>query len=127
MTLRSVTSLELILVKDEKGDMVTDYHNILPMWWTLFSQLWNVHGVNDVRETKIHTAESLLPEPSACEVEMVIDKLKRHISPDTDQIPSELIKSGGRTIHSDIHKLINIIQNKEELPEVWKESIIVPT
>jgi len=32
------------------------------------------------------TAEPLLPEPSAFEVEMGIDKLKRHKSPHTDQI-----------------------------------------
>jgi len=44
-----------------------------------------------------------------------------------DQIPAELIKAEGRTISSEIHKLINSIWNKEELPEKWKESIIVPT
>jgi hypothetical protein len=27
---------------------------------------------------------------------------------------------------SEIHKLVNSIWNKEELPEQWKESIIVP-
>ena len=51
---------------------------------------------------------------------------KRHKSPGTDQIPPELIKAGGRTIHYKIHKLIISILNKEELPEHWKESITVP-
>jgi hypothetical protein len=37
----------------------------------------NVHGVNDVRQTEIHTAEPLVPEPSDSEVEMAIEKLKR--------------------------------------------------
>jgi len=36
-----------------------------------------------------------------------------------------LIKAGCRIIHSEIHKLINSILNKEELPEAWKELIIV--
>ena len=36
-----------------------------------------------------------------------------------------MIKEGGRTIHSAIHKFINSIWNKE-LPAEWKESIIVP-
>jgi len=31
-----------------------------------------------------------------------------------------------RTICSEIHKLIISIWNKEELPEEWKESIIIP-
>ena len=60
-----------------------------------FSQLLNVIGVNDVRKTEIHTAEPLMPEPSAFEVEMAIGKLRRHKSPDIDQIPAELIKAGG--------------------------------
>jgi hypothetical protein len=57
---------------------------------------------------------------------LAIEKLKRHKSPGIDQIPAELTKAGGRTIWGAIHKLIISIWNKEELPEEWKESIIVP-
>jgi len=57
---------------------------------------------------------------------MAIEKLKRHKSPGIDQIPAELIKEGSRTIRSEILKLINSIWNKEELPEEWKDSIILP-
>jgi hypothetical protein len=42
------------IVKDEKGDFVTDSHNILVRWRKHFSQLLNIHGVNDVRQTEIH-------------------------------------------------------------------------
>jgi hypothetical protein len=52
--------------------------------------------------------------------------LKRYKSPGIDQIPAELIQARGNTLRSEIHKLINYIWNKEELPEQWKESIIVP-
>jgi len=31
------------------------------------------------------------------------------------------------TVRSEIHKLINSIWNKEEMPEDWKKSITVPT
>jgi len=57
---------------------------------------------------------------------LVIEKLKSHKSPGTDQIPAELIKAGGTTIFSQIHKLIISIWNKKKLPEDWKESIILP-
>jgi hypothetical protein len=67
-----------------------------------------------------------VPEPSALEVELAIENLKSHISPGIDQIPAELIKAGGRTICCAIQKLIIAIWNKEELPEEWKESVIVP-
>jgi hypothetical protein len=92
----------------------------------LFSKLLNVHGDNDVKQTEIHTAEPLVPEPCAFEVEMAIEKLKRYKSPGIDQIPAELIKAGGSKICCEIHKLIISIWNTEELPDQWKESIILP-
>jgi hypothetical protein len=42
------------VVKDEKGDLVADCHNILPRWRNHFFQLLNIHGVNDVKQTEIH-------------------------------------------------------------------------
>jgi hypothetical protein len=66
-----------------------------------------------------------VPEPSAFEVEMAIEKLKSHKSPGIDQIPAEFIKPGGRTIRSEIYKLIISVWNKEELSDEWQESIVV--
>jgi len=57
----------------------------------------------NIRQTEIQTAEPLVPKPIAFTAEMAIEKLKRNISPGTDQIPAELIKAGGRTIHCEIH------------------------
>ena len=62
-----------------------------------------------------------MPYPSAFPFDMDIEKLKRHKSPSSDQIPAE-----GRTVRTEIHKFINHIRNKDELSEEWKESIIVP-
>jgi hypothetical protein len=56
---------------------------------------------------------------------MANEKIKRHKAPGIDLIPAELIKSRGRTIRCEIHKLINSVWNKEDFPEEWKESIIV--
>ena len=59
-------------VKDEEGNLVTDSYSILARWRKHFCQLFNVHGVNDVTQTEIHTAEPLMPEPSDFEFEMAI-------------------------------------------------------
>jgi hypothetical protein len=82
--------------------------------------------LSNVRQTEIRTAEPLVTEPSAFRVETNTEKLQRHKSAGTDQIPAEFIKAGGSTIWSEIHKLINSIWNEEELPQQWKKSIIVP-
>jgi hypothetical protein len=86
----------------------------------------NVHGVEDVRQTEIHTAEPPMSKLSAFEIKTAIEELKRRKSPGTDQIPAELIRAGCRKIHSEIHRLINPAWNKEKLPEDWKQLIIVP-
>jgi hypothetical protein len=98
----------------------------LSRWRKYFFQLLNVHGVNDVRQTEIHTTEHLVPQPSAFEVEMPIEELKSHKSPGIDQIPAEMNKTGSIKIPYEIYRLIISIWKKEELPEEWKESIIVP-
>jgi sorting nexin-29 len=71
-------------------------------------------------------AESLVPGSSHLEVEIAIAKLKKYKSPGSDQIPGQLIQAGGKMLLSVIHKLINSIWNKKQLPDQWKESIIVP-
>jgi len=86
----------------KKGGLVTGSHSILARWRNNFSQLCNVHGVSNVRQTEIHAAEPLVPQPSAFEVEMAFENIKRYKSPDNYQIPAELLKAGGRTICSEI-------------------------
>ena len=58
--------------------MDTECHSILGRWKNPFSQLLNVHGVNDAKLTEIHSAEPLLPELSAFEVKMAPEKLTRN-------------------------------------------------
>jgi hypothetical protein len=106
-------------VKDENGDLLADSH-ILNRWKNYFSQLLNV------RLTEIHTAESLVPKSSHSEVETAIAKLKKYKSPGSDQILAEQIQAGGEILWSEIHKFINSIMNKEELPEQWRVSTTVP-
>ena len=85
------------IVKVKQGDLVTNSHSTWARWRNHFSQLLNVHVVNDIRQTEIHTAEPLVPEPNAFVVEMATEKLK-----DTNHLvlikfPADLIKAGGRT------------------------------
>jgi hypothetical protein len=94
------------------------------VWKNHFSKPLNVYGDSEVKQREIQTSEPLVPEASAFEVDMAIEELKRHKS-GTNQIPADLIKTGDRTLRSEINNLINSIWNKEGLPEE-KESVIVP-
>jgi hypothetical protein len=70
----------------------------------------------------MHTAEQLAYESSFLEAEIAIEKLKTYKSPGFHKIPAELIQAGDNTSHTEIHKLIDFIWNKEELSQEWKES-----
>jgi hypothetical protein len=125
MNLRGGYQLRNNLVKYENGDQPADSHNILNRWKNYFSQLLNVHNVSDIEQIEVHMAEPLVPGPSHLEVEIAIAKLKKYKLLGSDEILAELIQAGGKILLSVIHKLINSIGNKEELPNQWKESIIV--
>jgi hypothetical protein len=64
------------------------YLKILTIFWkrrkNYFCQLLNVCDINGIRQTKAHTAEPLVTEPSCFDVDITIEKLKRYISPNTD-------------------------------------------
>jgi hypothetical protein len=108
------------IIKDEKGNLLADPHSVLNRWKNFFNQVLHVHGVHDVRQKDIHMAEPLVPEPGLVEAEIVIGKLKSYKSPGADQIPAEMIKVGGETLYSEIHRLSCSIWNEEELPQQWK-------
>jgi hypothetical protein len=73
----------------------------------------------------MHKDEPLVPETNCFMVDIATEKV-RYKSSDIDQILEELIQAGDNTLCSEIHKLTNSVWNKEEMPQQWKESIIIP-
>jgi hypothetical protein len=61
-----------------------------------------VHNVSGVGQIEVCTAESSIPSLGHLEVEIAIAKLKKCKLPGTDQIPAELIQTGGETLLSQI-------------------------
>jgi hypothetical protein len=66
-------------VKDENCNLLADSHGIFNRWKNYFSQLLNVHGINDIRKTEMHIAKPLVPKPSSFAVEVTIENLKRYV------------------------------------------------
>jgi hypothetical protein len=99
-------------VKNENGNLLSDFQNILNTLKNYFSQLLKVFNISDDRQIEVHAAEPLLSGPSRLEVEIAIAKLKKYNLPGSDQTLAELIQAEGKTLLSLIHKLINSIWNK---------------
>jgi hypothetical protein len=64
------------IIKDENSDLLAEPQSVLNRQKNFFNQVLNVHGVHDVRQLHIHTAEPLVPEPSLVKVEIAIGKFK---------------------------------------------------
>jgi len=62
------------------------------------------YGVDEVRQTEIHTVELPVPDPSVFEVEVAIEKLK--VTNHQIFIKSQQVKAGGRTFRYENHKLV---------------------
>jgi hypothetical protein len=86
--------------------LVTDYYIILSRWRNDFHQRLNVHVVNEVTETEKQTAQPIVHEPSASEVELATENLRSHISPGIDQIAEELFKAECRRVRFQIHNIL---------------------
>jgi sorting nexin-29 len=70
-----------------------------------------------------HEEESL---PTTEEVEMAVQKLKKHKAPGMDNVPAELLKYGGNEIIIHLHTIIKEILLTEKMPTDWNLSIICP-
>jgi len=68
------------ILKDEKGDFVKHCQSILARWRNNFSRLLNVHGVNNIRQRKIYTAESLVSDPREFYFKMAIENLETQVT-----------------------------------------------
>jgi len=53
------------MVKNGEVNLVAQAHSILARWQDHFSQLLNVHWVNNVRQTEIQAADPLRPDSCA--------------------------------------------------------------
>jgi hypothetical protein len=107
------------LVKDENDDLPADSQNILNKWKNYSCQILKVHGVNNVRQTEIHTAEPLGHELRSFDVEITTEK-----SPGTDHIPGGFIQEGDETyILRSTNSLVSI-WSKEELSKQWKSLLL---
>ena len=61
---------------------------------------------------------------SLTELQLAMENLKKHKAPGVDHIPSELIQASGGKLCEEIHKLIVLIWNKEELPQYGNTTLL---
>jgi hypothetical protein len=71
-------------LRDVNGDLLADSCSILDCSKNCFCRLLNVHRINEVRQTQMHTTEPLVNKVSCVEVEVAIENLNVYKSPGID-------------------------------------------
>ena len=99
------------VIQKHDGTIVADITSILWRWEQFFSNFLNVNQSTSHEGSEVYTAV-YIPEPSLIEVELAIEKLKRHKATGVDHIPSELIQAGGGKLYEEIQTYWNYLQQE---------------
>ena len=94
---------------------------------TLFNKSINHSPISAVNQypATVHDAQ-LDADISTTEVELGLAKLRYSKASGLDEIPSELLKIGGKYFLSYLTRLFNTIYNLQKFPRDWGKSVIVP-
>jgi len=120
----------LLVRKDDKGNILTEKHQVLARWNHYFNEALNRElspdHTNSEREMESLNEELEIPPPTYNQINGIIQQLRNNKAPGPDNIISELVKEGGQRLKNRICILILKIWEKEVIPVDWKDSIIYP-
>ena len=115
------------IIRSTTGELLTDPHQILERWKEYFDDLLNASPpANPLPEVQPAAGPAEEPPISLAEVEAAVRRLKSRKASGVDEIPAELWKHGGEEVCEVLHSLISKVWETEELPDQWKEALIVP-
>ena len=102
---------------------------ILKRWAEHFSKVLNrpaqINNEAIARLPQIPANHELKVPPSVDEVSKAIKQMSTGKAPGSDAIPAEVYKSGGPTVLSQLTKLYQSMWEKEQLPQDFRDAIIV--
>ena len=117
------------VVEDKKGKLLTKPDEVTKRWRQYCEELYN-HNANTSEEC-LEEIDLPLPEIEESpiirsKIEEALKKLKCNKAPGTDNMPAELLKSGGDIMIEMLLKICNTTFKTGEWPMKWTESIVIP-
>lgn len=113
--------------KDVNGEIITDNENILKRWTQHFKDLLNEEETEPTSISNDHRLEDEeVNKPTLQEIRKAIMKMKNNRAPGEDNISAELLKYGGETTDHMMLEIIEMIWEKEKMPEKWTTGVLCP-
>lgn len=127
-SLRKEKTPDVTNIKNKNGEMLTEDDEVMNRWREYFQDL--LEGQQHIEEEIIY--DNTIPEEGEIEyitlqeVQEVIKELKNGKAPGKDRLTTEMFKNLGEKGLVILAKIYNKTWAKEQIPNDWKKSIIVP-
>jgi hypothetical protein len=114
-------------VRDKQGNKLKADKEILNRWKELFEEIYAQQeinqGVNDENNIEILNIDT--EKIGKDEIRAALKRMKDGRAPRGDNIPTELLKADTEQTVEILQRLSNMIWGKEEIPNEWKEGVII--
>ena len=131
-TLKSLTKTSqprTVVINDQDGKLITYSEKVLKRWTEYCKGLYNykIHPDTSLLHTDLPSTdgEDSLPILKE-EVEAAVQSLKLGKSPGVDNVPSELVKNGGKEVVKALAAICQWIWEQKKWPEEWTQSLMIP-
>eukprot|EP00794_Sanderia_malayensis_P009660 gene9660-biopygen7980 len=119
------------VIEDANGNLLTEASKIQTRWTEYVQKLYSYPISTDANIIETLEQESSGVEDEEhgilmSEIEEAVRSLKDGKAVGFDNIPSELLKSGGTCTIEILHKICNLVWKSGDWPTQWTQSLIIP-
>ena len=122
------------LIKDKTGFVIRQKEAQLRRWAEHFDELLNrPDPVEEDSDLDVTCQNTCMPDcsintapPTEDEIRRAIKNLKTGKAAGPDKVVAEALQAGGDVLIKPLLKLLEVIWRKEEVPQAWKDGIVIP-
>lgn len=118
---------DIVKLKDLHGNILTNKTDIVAEVQRFYASLYTSSIPNPTRTSKTITnvGSEELPEITTVEITHALKQMKNRKAPGEDQITSEMLKAGGRTLLEALRILTNKCMFEGKIPKKWKNAEVI--
>ena len=117
---------QVSMMKDKYGKVMTDEESVLGIWKEYYKGLMNEENERERRENGGERVNLEVEKISKEEVRVNMKRMKNGKAVGPDDIPVEVWKCLGEIALEFLTKLYTRTMESERMPEVWRDSILIP-
>lgn len=115
---------QIIQLKEENGDIITDRSRILERIHEFYQDLYS--SKENITEDLTQKNDENVEDFTTREIEHAMQNMKNGKAPGPDNLTTDVLKCGGAVVIEALTKLFNkILRQKQQLPSVWNNANVI--